>query len=139
MLRMFAGLQSDLHRFMFEYDHYRFENTHPIGFGYTEYQIHHTGHPVVPRPQRTPTPSPSQPLKDTNEPNTPVLTDEEQEYEDMARSWYNPKVYTCYCYDYGPEQYFDGKAGPRSNSRFTIDLEGGTMDRYVTYQLFNLC
>jgi hypothetical protein len=87
---------------------------------YYEYEIDHTGYPSASRPRRYESFSPTPPAAAT-----------EEGYDHIAQSWYNPEVYQCYRYDEGPGQFFDGEPGLGSDSRFTIDLEGGTMDRYV--------
>jgi hypothetical protein len=87
---------------------------------YYEYEIDHTGYPSASRPGRYESPPPTQPTAAAVE-----------EYDHIAQSWYNPEVYQCYCYDECPAQFFDGEPGLGPDSRFTIDLEGGTMDRYV--------
>jgi len=51
-----------------------------------------------------------------------------------ARSPYNPDRYKCTGYGDDEWEYFDGKG---QDMRFTIDLEGGTTDRYVYKSLVN--
>jgi hypothetical protein len=87
---------------------------------YYEYEVDHTGYPSSSCPRRYETCRSTQPT-------TPAV----EEYDHVAQSWYNPEVYKCVCYDDGPGQFFDGQPGLGLDSRFTIDLEGGTMDRYV--------
>jgi hypothetical protein len=41
---------------------------------------------------------------------------------------YNPTVYKCTGYSNEPWEWFDG--APGSDSRFTIDLENGSTDKY---------
>ena len=45
------------------------------------------------------------------------------------RSPYAPETYKCSGYGGEEWKYFDGS--PEGDCRFTIDLEGGTMDRFV--------
>ena len=49
-----------------------------------------------------------------------------------ARSPYNPERYRCSGYDDSDWVFFDGSPEKGKDQRFTIDLEGGSMDRYVT-------
>jgi hypothetical protein len=53
------------------------------------------------------------------------------------RSPYNPKLYKCTGYGEEEYEYFDGSPGwpGQKDERFTIDLEGGSMDRYVADQV----
>jgi len=89
-------------------------------FEYYEYEVDCTGYPSSSCPRRYETSS-------STLPTAPAV----EEYDHVAQSWYNPEVYKCVCYDDGPGQYFDGQPGLGLDSRFIIDLEGGTMDRYV--------
>jgi hypothetical protein len=86
---------------------------------YYEYEVDCTGYPSSSRPRTYET-------SRSTQPTAPAV----EAYDHVAQSWYNPEVYKCVCYDDGPGQYFDGQPGLGLDSRFTIDLEGGTMDRY---------
>lgn len=55
-----------------------------------------------------------------------VLSDDTEDSSLSSR--FNPEVYTCSGYKDEVWEFFDGSPG--QDARFTIDLEGGSMDRY---------
>jgi len=52
-----------------------------------------------------------------------------------SESPFNPKIYKCTGYSNEPWEWFDGTPG--RDSRFTIDIENGSTDEFVTPSLYS--